>query len=101
MCCCRSRCGEKRQQLPKDCEEIRSKHIKLFQSATRVRVIGIESMDGFEDFELPIFSGNKELKKVDRFWWLSRVITDKGCLHLKDCEDLNLFEKDRYLDIYE
>lgn len=93
--------SERNQQLPTECNKQKKECVKFLSSVKKVRVIGIESSDFFEDSDLAIILKNPKIKSVNQNWTYSRIISDKGCLGWVGCEELKLVEKDIYSNIYE
>lgn len=96
------RLSERHQHLPKECEKEKKEMEKLLSKSKRVRVIGIEGGDYFEDTELRHFLKSSKPQNIKAQWWtFSRIITEKGCFGWDGCEDPKLIEKDYYSNIYE
>lgn len=93
--------GERRQQLPLDCEKDKHEIIALLRKVAKARVIGIESSENKGDRDLAVILQDPKIKTIEGRWQLSRLMTDKGCFGWEGCEEPKLIEKDRYRNIYE
>lgn len=90
----------RRKLEPEECPKWVAEIDKIYKNSKSLRIVGIEGKEeAYEDEELSEHLGMKDGLKVDSTWYLSRVVTDKGCFGHFGGECVSGYsEKKRFID---
>lgn len=70
----------RRKLEPEECPKWLAEIEKIYKNSKTLRIVGIEGKEeAYQDDEISENLGMKESLRVDSIWFLSRVVTDKGC----------------------
>ncbi len=79
-------------------KEIQTLNTFISQSK-RIRIIGVEKVEGDPDSELPVLMDNPKLNYVNSYWKISRIMSGKGCHeYLRRCNEPFTAERNMYTD---
>ena len=90
----------RRKLEPEECPKWVAEIEKIYKNSKTLRIIGIEGKEEtYQDKEISEHLGLKESLKVESTWFLSRVVTDKGCFgHFGGECTPGYSEKKRFID---